>query len=440
MTQSNFGSPTQYEIGEIKIKDEDVIGVFFAISIYETIYSPVITGQIVIMDSDGAGFIEENKIEFIEPFSFSFKDANGDSIDFEGHLNGLRNEYLKDSLKMYTVDFTSEAVRKNEQTFIVKAFKDAKPEDIVSEMAEKLGGELNSEAKGQPMTYIGSRKRPTDVIKYVLTHGLSQETEATEQGDQPEEEAKGTTGFMFWETLDGFRFDTVDRINAGQAGRTHQGFNRQLNNQSLSLEEVMKTIVKVEFSQIGDFQTKLRSGAFASKNISFDMDSGVYKEYKYYNDKNMTEEQKKALPENSITRYMSKPYSNQKYQGPNQCQRSQPSTGDQSRKYLNQNAGRQNTFSDQTGEFTLYPQFRMRAGDAFECKMSKVKDDKKAQGGYDKKHSGRYIINQVGHHFFQDGRAYTVIKTNRSTVQQNDVTSTNKTSKSWATGQLGRKA
>lgn len=424
MTQSNFGSPTQFEISEITIDGEDVIGIFFSISVYETIYSPVLTGNITVMDSDGAGFIEEQRIEFIEPIQFSFKNANGDTLEFKGFLNGLRNELLKDSLKMYTIDFTSEAVRKNEETYIVKAYKDAKPQDIVSEMAEKLGGNLDSEAQGLPMNYLGSRRRPTDVIKYVLTHGLSQETEATEQGDNPEEEAKGTTGFMFWETLDGFRFDTVDNINAGKSGTEHKDFNRRLTNINLPMEDVMKSIVSVDFRQIGDFQTKLRSGAFGAKNISFDMDAGVYKEYYYYNDKNMTEEQKKALPEGSITRYMMKPYSNQKFQAPKACQPVEASTGDQSRKYLNQNAGRQNTFSDQTGEFTLYPQFTMRAGDVFECKMSKVKDDKNADGGYDKKHSGRYIINQVGHHFFSDGRAYTVIKTNRSTIQQDDSSST----------------
>jgi len=140
----------------------------------------------------------------------------------------------------------------------------------------------------------------------------------------------------------------------------------------------------------------------------------------------MTDKQREALPEGSITRFFNKIYSNQKFQGSNQCEPSQPSTGDQSRKYLNQNAGRQNTYSDQTGEFTLYPHFTMHAGDVFDCKIPKVKDEdgEKADGGYDKKHSGRYIINQVGHHFFQDGRAYTAIRTNRSTIQQNDATST----------------
>ena len=68
----------------------------------------------------------------------------------------------------------------------------------------------------------------------------------------------------------------------------------------------------------------------------------------------------------------------------------------------------------------------MSAGDVFDCKIPKVKDDdgKNADGQYDKKHSGQYIIEQVGHHFFQDGKAYTKIKTNRSTIQQNDATST----------------
>ena len=426
MTQSTFGSPTQYEIEKMTIDGEDVIGLFLSISIYENIYTPVITGNIVIVDSDGAGFIEEYQIEFIEPIEIAFKDANGESMEFKGVLNGLRNENTKADKKFYTIDFTSEAVRKNEQTYIVKAFKDTKPKDIVEEMAEKLGGKIESKAEGLPMNYLGSRRRPTDVIKYVLTHGLSNKTEATESGDEPEEEAKGTTGFLFWETLDGFRFETVDDVVAGKVGTPHQDYQRKMANLNQSLEETTKFIINADFPQIGDFQTKLRSGAFGAKNISFDLDSGIYKEFEYYNELNMTDKQKEALPKGSITRYFSKPYSNQKFQAPKQCEPAQPSTGDQSRKYLNQNAGRQNTFSDQTGEFTLSPQFKMRAGDPFECKFAKYKDEdgKYSDGGYDRKHSGRYIIQQVGHHFFRGNEGYTKIKTIRSTIQQDDDSST----------------
>ena len=146
------------------------------------------------------------------------------------------------------------------------------------------------------MNYISSRRRPVDVIKYVLTHALTQETQATQKEDSKEEEAKGTTGFLCWETMKGFKFESIKDVLGGKSGTEHKDYKTRLANKSLGMNELMKSIVQVEFKQIGDFQTKLRSGAFGSKNISFDMDSGEYKEYKYYNENNMTDKQKEALP------------------------------------------------------------------------------------------------------------------------------------------------
>ena len=420
MSESTFGSPTQFETTEIKIDGQDVRGIFSAVSIFEDIYRPCVTGNIVITDSDGAKFIEEQKIEFIEPISLKFKAANGETLEFEGVLNGLRNETVIGAIKNYCIDFTSKSVRKNEQTFVTNSYKETNPEEIVKEMVKKLDGDLKTSARGKQMNYLGSRKRPVDIIKYVLTHGLTQETQATQKEDSKEEEAKGTTGFLCWETLKGFKFESIKDILAGKSGQQHSGYKTRLVNKSIPMRELMKSIVQVEFKQIGDFQTKLRSGAFGSKNISFDMDSGEYKEYTYYNRDNMTEKQKEALPEGSITRIFCKPIDNQKFG--NDCQKEQPLTGDQSRGYLNQNSGGQNTFSDQTGHMTLYPQLQINAGDVLDCQISKVKDEK-ADGGYDKKHSGKYIIQAVAHHFFNEGKAYTKVKTIRSTTQQDETSS-----------------
>ena len=63
----------------------------------------------------------------------------------------------------------------------------------------------------------------------------------------------------------------------------------------------------------------------------------------------------------------------------------------------------------------------VKAGDVFEAKIPKVNPDQ--NGGYNEKHSGNYVIKQVGHHLFSDGAAYTKVKTVRSTIQQNDQTS-----------------
>ena len=422
---SNFGSPTQYETSSITIDGEDVVGIFLSISIFEDIYRPCVTGNILFLDSDGAtdqgSYIEKNQIEFIEPFECSFKNANGETLKFEGVLNGINDVYVEAGKKYYKANFTSKSVRENEKNFVVKSFKDTPPQDIVSEMIKLIGGDLRSNTSGKNMQYLGSRKRPLDIVKYVCTHGLTQDTQATDSGDKTEEEAKGTTGFLCWETLEGYNFASCTDVLKGTVGTTHSDYKTVLANRGLSMDELMKSIVKYDFDQIGDFQTKLRSGAFGGKNISFDMDKGIYKEYTFYNKENMTDKQKEAFgEEGTVSRFFSKPIDNQKFT--NDCQKAQPLHGDQSRAYLNQNAGRQNTMSDQSGHFTLYPSFTMKAGDTFECQVNKVKGEK-ADGGPDKKHSGRYVIQAVGHHIFSDGTAYTRIKTLRSTIQQDQSSS-----------------
>ena len=426
MTQSYFSDPSQFQNVRIAIDGKDIRGLFLSISIFEDIYRPCVTGNITITDADGAtdqgSFIEKFNLEFIEPISLQFKNANGETLAFDGVLNGLRNEYVKSGLKYYCVDFTSNSVRENEKQFVTESFRDTSPQAIVQQMIQKVGGNLASNAQGKNMQYLGSRRRPLDIVRYVCTHGLSQQTEATEQEDQLNEEAKGSTGFLCWETTEGYNFETIDDVLAGKSGTQHTGFKTLLANNNLSLEQLMKSIVKVDFDQIGDFQTKLRSGAFGGTNISFDMDTGVYKEYTFYNDDNMTEKQKQYFGSNgTVSRFFMKPVDNQKFS--NDCQKAQPLTGDQSRGYINQNAGRQNTFSDQTGHFTLYPSFSIKAGDTFECKVNKIKGER-AQGDPDKKHSGRYVVQAVGHHFFADGKAYTKLKTIRSTIQQDEPTST----------------
>ena len=73
-------------------------------------------------------------------------------IKFEGYLNGLRNKSNEQQFTMYTFDFTTEEVRKNEETFITKAYRDKQPKDIVQEMIEKMGGKQDK-VNGEGIPY-----------------------------------------------------------------------------------------------------------------------------------------------------------------------------------------------------------------------------------------------------------------------------------------------
>ena len=423
---NDFSLSTQYKIDKITIDDKDVVGLFQEISVYENIFRPVITGSIVMLDSDGANFVGENKIEGNEPFVFTFTNANDEELSFTGYLNGLRNKSQKSQNAIYTFDFTTEQVQLNESQFVTKRFNEAKPEDLVTEMLKRVEGEGTHSkvdifaAEAEPISFTGSRWRPMDVIKYTLTHSIMTSGKPAQVSDKKKEQSEkssGSTGSLCWQTLQGYRFVSVDDLLAGKGGNDVGEFTHRLQNNEVALEDAMTSIISYEFEEMGDMQTKMRSGAFRSVNISFDMDKGLYKEMEYEEDDHMTEKQKSQV--SKPTRYTFRPFVNEKFQP--KFERAQKNQWDKNRKSLQQNNSRQNTFSDQHGTFILPPSFTIRAGDVFGAKIPKVESE--FGGGYNEKHSGRYIVKQVGHHILNDGRAYTKIKTIRATTQQDDPTS-----------------
>ena len=414
----DFDLPTQYKLDKIDIDGKDVRSLFVKFALYENIYIPAITGNIQLLDTDGAGFIEENEIEFVEDLEVSFTNSLGDVLQFKGKLNGLKGEMVKESKRLYSIDFASKHARKNESTFVTKRFKNVNPEDVVEEMLkDKIGADkIDIKAQGTPMNFLGSRRKPFDVIKYVLTHGVTTNSKYSE-GQDKEGKAEGTTGFLCWETLKGYRFASIDQLIKGEAGEQHEGFKKQLQNNNLPMDKVMKGVIDYHFPRIGNLQDKLRSGALNNTGVYLDLDKGEYKEINYFDQENMTEKEKEIAT--SFTRVMWKPISNERHN--NECEKAQADTGDQTKKQLQQNVARQNTFDDQQGEFTLPPRFDINAGDTIEFKLGRV--ESKREAGYDEKHSGTYCIKSLAHHIFGKGEAYTKIATVRTNKQQDDASS-----------------
>lgn len=419
MANNNFGNPTQFSIEKIMIEDYDVTGMFVNIAIFENIYIPIISGNITMLETDGGEFMEKKGIEFTEEFSMEFTNALDEKLVFEGKLNGVKQEVTKDNKRMYLIEFAANQNNINEQRFVTKRFKNVKPEDVVSEMIKRLEGEEDQIiGTGEPMNFLGSRRKPCDIIKYVLTHGVTTESSATDNGQEKTETSTGTTGFLCWQTLQGYRFASIDQIKNGEVGELHPDFTRHLANRGASMEEAMLQILDMKFPKIGNQHDKMRSGAYRSKSVLFDMDKGFYKEYEYVNEENMTEKQKEV--NKSVSRFMCKATSNERHNL--ECNVEQIDTGDQTRRQLQQNNARQNTFDDQFGALTINPAFQIHAGDTIEIKVGKMESER--EGGYDEKHSGTYVIKGVAHHLNNTGNAYTVLSTIRTNLQQDDATST----------------
>ena len=427
---SKIDEPAKFQMLEIKIDGEDVIGLFVSIEIFENIFIGGVTGSITIVDSDTVNFIEKKndegeQIEFNEPISFRFRNAEDEEIKFEGVMNGLRNEIVKNQTKMYTIDFTSNSVRKNEITSVSRAFKGKRPEQIVKEMVEdELGSTFipsNLSIEGEEMNWVSGNRKPIDVIRYVLNHGV---TPQTSQYDEKGGTSSGTSGFLCWETLDGYRMSSVDNLlKEGNFAETHENYVNRLANTSVTLEEKMKTIIRYNFPKMGDTFEKLRSGAVKSKLVSMDMDTGIMTDFFYNADTNtVTDKLMEIVKDTKFTRTLHKTFSNERHEPT--CKKALADTGDQSRKYLSQTINRQNTFGDTHGRITLPPRYQIRAGDLIDIEIYRIQyqgTDRSPQ----KKHSGKYLISQVGHHFFRDGFSYTKLALVRSNEQQ-DLKTANK--------------
>lgn len=421
------GNANYVSLDNITIDGKKVRGKVQSVSIFENIYTPIITGQVTMIDADGNNFIEKEEIEGNEDFEFEYKNALDEVLKFSGYLNGMRNRHIDGSRILYVFDFTSKELRENESiaNIVTGDIKNKNPEDIFNDMVSKLKGQVNkSVGTGLPMNFIPARWRPSQVLDYINKNGVSTEGQASvtdsEDPESKEETSSGTTGFLAWQTLDGYRFSSIDKLMSAEAGEDKGEFKLQLENRGLSIDESMKTILQYDFPIQGDTQAKMRSGAFNHTHIVFDMDRGVYKEIVNKADDLMTDKQKVIF--DSGTRFAMSLLNNES--GEESCQKAAPNSNDQTKLSKSQNIARENTFDDTQGTFTLNPQFTMRPGDFFEAKISKVESE--FEGGYDQKYSGRYIVKEMAHHIDNNGTCYTKVGIIRSTTQQDDSTSKGK--------------
>ena len=79
------------------------------------------------------------------------------------------------------------------------------------------------------MTWVAGNRKPIDVIRYVLNHAIAKEGDP--QYNENEATSSGTSGYLCWETLDGYRFCSMDNLSKeGNFTETHKNYANYLAN------------------------------------------------------------------------------------------------------------------------------------------------------------------------------------------------------------------
>jgi len=264
------------------------------------------------------------------------------------------------------------------------------------------------------MEFIASNWTPLRTIQYVQRNAIplvdGGKSTITKDSKDMEAQSSGKGGLLFWETSKGLRCGSVSQLMKGELGeRVNESFKYELSNQGQTMEQLRNQVLSFNNVQNNDVQTQQRGGAFKSKLVSFDMDTGMYAEQEWESSM-ATEKQKKTSKKS--TRVMMVPHAHEKF-GLG-CER--VPGNDSALQSSQQGVGTFSNMDDSVCQYTLPVRTDLNAGDGINIEIFETSAE--TTNHRDDKYSGEWILSAVAHHFLlETGAAYTRVTAIRATNQ-----------------------
>jgi len=274
-------------IGKIKIVTrnglaQDVTAQVINIQIFEDLFSPFITGSLILKES----------LDLINLFPFQGEEEVEIEINTPSLQNGnikskfyiykmTDRELLGDRSMVYQLHFISNEAIVDLNKKISKVYGD-KPESIIKSLLEDQVNGLQSEktltadSTAKIAKFISNFWSPVEAINYVT---------------QLAESKTGSPNFVFYENRDGFYFKSLESL---YEALPYQEFvldkymrdSKQNGGDAKNVQEDYKRINSISIPTGFDYMDRIRSGMFSSKLISYDLTKKAYnvKNYNMFDD------------------------------------------------------------------------------------------------------------------------------------------------------------
>lgn len=260
MSDSKIVSTAQFKIKKLaivsKIKAIDVSGLFEELNIYDCIFNPCMTGNILINDSIGL----TNKLSFdgSEVLVIEMGKTDTDAI-FEKSFRIYKQSARKSvntTSEAYLLHFVSDEFILSQQTRIAESFRDTYSKVVEKILVDTLGVRNDmigyfEESEGIRNVLIPN-KTPFDAIKFCSKRALNKKKSPT---------------FLFFENKVGYNFATLSSL---LAAKPVHDINFQLKNLSDNQGELMGAIKYEVISQF-DLNKSIQSGLYAGTFVGFDL-------------------------------------------------------------------------------------------------------------------------------------------------------------------------
>ena len=412
---------------------------------HEDIMWPAVGATLVVVDN-AENFISSMPIQGFERVVIKLEDIQEEEYEYNFRVWTVTNRAAQDRRQMYTLGLISEEGLFNEGLRVNSTQKGEISEVVKNIMKTYLNTEFEEDLIEESRSHvkiIPTKRNPFSLIRSLQTKAVPAKTYktlnsnsvplgrmASERDKQiisdlnkEAEKAKGTAGYLFFQTYRGYVFKSFDGLVSATPKK--EEFKYLPGKVDYDSEYKIQEIV---FEQEINMMQKLREGAYSSICCFFNINTGKYTE-RVYSLEDTWEEMVHLGSQTDLpvgqktlsqypTRVMSTVVNHETWnmgEGiADSTDENRDSTfeyTDNQMDYLSQSIARAGIMFNQQLTISLTGHLDLSAGDLIEIRIpnqvpDKARDDEK----FDKEHSGTYLIKKLNHQFdILDQSVYTVL-------------------------------
>tara|TARA_B100001758_G_scaffold75652_1_gene63921 strand:+ start:2408 stop:3727 length:1320 start_codon:yes stop_codon:yes gene_type:complete len=381
---------------------------------FESVLSNTVTATAVVIDTgvqEGSKVGEGSIIDALpirggERTDITVVDNYGTEMVFELYVNRVRNAQPGTSQEVFFIDFSSREYFANEQMRITKRYKDAPISTHVSDISSLLGiTNIDIDDTTGNYNFYGNDRKAFYILTWLASKAIPG---SSGQGSA----LGGTAGYMFYQTLDGHFFKSIDNLLDQEPKKTY------IYTGSIGLpddEDYDGKILSYKINADIDVQQNLALGVYNNRTIFFDPLSFSYVvqgfDTKQQSGKITTAGEEEATAANLLnpqlietpSRLMSRVLDvgwNQPGTGDDQIpgvrDGNVPKPNDIATKNLVQSVMRYNQLFTIQTEIKVPGDFSLRAGDIIKCIFPQI-GPADTTGPINNETSGEYMIAHVCH-------------------------------------------
>ena len=381
------------------------------IDYFEDIMSEGVTLKMFISSSES--IVHGLKIRGGERVAISLKTGSGlfeRDKEYSFYVYKISGLETTDTSEYFTMHCVTQGSLVNELQRVSKRYDGSIKTSVESILDDVLRlpnyDKKNIEQTANNYSFIGNNRNPLTVIRWLAPKSVPTTSASGASGDE-NGEAKGTAGFLFWENSDGYNFKSVSSL----VSKTDVGVGSAENKDipTYKYSGVMKTtnvenifqIIKYDIEKNIDLRKALRLGAYSNVTEFFDLYTGRMDTYLY-----KLKEQMEDFPQlgTEDTIQVDKTYS----ESPSRIMVRMSDRGVLDKDGVTADSGRDiadmakasaryNILFSQAINITVPLNINLKAGDLINAVFPKIEASNMKK--LDEDQSGRYLIQQVRHHF-----------------------------------------